>query len=56
MQLNQLYGYFGRSRELIITKYVNYNELQELLKSTVIRNVVEIDQDYFIVNVKNNIN
>jgi len=56
MQLNQLYGYFGRSRELILTKFVNYNELTDLIKTCVIRNIIEIDDDNYIVSLTCNIN
>lgn len=56
MQLNQLYGYFGRSRELIITKYVNKNELENLVKSSIIRKLIEVNDDLFIVSITANIN
>ena len=36
MHLNQLYGYFGRSQELIITKNVNSEELEHILHTRIV--------------------
>jgi hypothetical protein len=36
MQLNQLYGYFGRSQEMIITVNVNREELEEILLTRIV--------------------
>jgi len=56
MQLNQLYGYFGRNRELILTKFVNYDELTDLIKTSVIKSTIEVDEDSYIVAITCNIN
>jgi hypothetical protein len=56
MQLNQLYGYFGRSIDLIITKNVNREELNNILLTRVVSNVIEINSDTFIVLMKGNLN
>jgi hypothetical protein len=56
MQLNQLYGYFGRSRELNITKCVNRQQLNDILISRVVSNVIKIDCDKYLVLMQGNIN
>jgi hypothetical protein len=56
MQLNTLYGYFGRSRDLITTKFVNHKELQDILKVCVVKTVIEIEDDSYIVLISNNVN
>lgn len=56
MHLNQLYGYFGRNQELIITKIVNRNELNNLLITRIIKNIIEINDDLFVVLMSDNLN
>jgi hypothetical protein len=56
MQLNQLYGYFGRNRDLIITQNVNREELNNILLTRIVSNVIEINSDTFIVLMKGNLN
>ena len=56
MHLNQLYGYFGRSQELIITKIVNRSELDDLLITRIINNITKINDDLFVVLMSANLN
>jgi hypothetical protein len=56
MHLNQLYGYFGRSRILNITKIVNKITLNNLLLSRVINSIIKIKDDLFVVLFSTNLN
>src|ERR1700677_2550476 len=56
MQLNQLYGYFGRSQELIITQNVNKQELDNILLTRIVENIVHINEDNYLVLLKGNLN
>lgn len=56
MQLNQLYGYFGRTQELIVTINVNSKELQELLVTRIVDKIIEIDDEIFVVLMAGNLN
>lgn len=56
MQLNQLYGYFGRNRDLIITQNVYRNELSNILLTRIVSNVIKINKNTFIVLMKGNLN
>ena len=56
MQLNQLYGYFGRSRDLIITKLVNRIELQSHMLTNIVSNIIEINNDVVLLLMKSNLN
>lgn len=47
--LNVLYGYFGRSREKIITKLVSGKECEEMVFKYLVKTVVEIKNDLFMV-------
>jgi len=47
--LNVLYGYFGRSRDKIITKIVSGKECFDLITKYHVKNVVEIKDDLFMV-------
>jgi hypothetical protein len=44
-----LYGYFGRSRDKIITKIVSGKEYMELVSKYHVKTVVEINDDLFMV-------
>ena len=55
MQLNQLYGYFGRNQDLIITKNVNKQELDKILLTRIVENVIEINNDNYLVLLKGNL-
>lgn len=56
MQLNQLYGYFGRSQEILVTANVNKHELEDLLLSRVVDKVIELDNEIFVVLMLGNLN
>jgi len=56
MQLNQLYGYFGRSQELIITQNVGEEELHKILLTKIVSNVIQINKDNYLVLLKGNLN
>jgi DNA polymerase type B, organellar and viral len=56
MHLNQLYGYFGRSRSLNITKIVDKKTLNNLLLTRVINSIIKIKDDLFIVLYSANLN
>jgi hypothetical protein len=56
MILNNLYGYFGRSRELLTTKFVTFKTLKDLIRTTFIKSITEIKDDLYIVVIKNNLN
>ena len=49
MKLNQLYGYFGRSQDLIITQNVNKHELDHLLLTRMIENIIQINHETYLV-------
>jgi hypothetical protein len=55
MTLNTLYGYFGRSRELLHTKFINKEQLKDILRICIIDSLIEINDNSFIVVIKNNI-
>ena len=55
MHLNQLYGYFGRSQEAIITKNVTKAELNHIAISCHIDAVMKIHDDLFVVLIKGNL-
>jgi len=56
MHLNQLYGYFGRSQELIITQNVNSEELEEILQTKIVETVITIKTGSYVVLMKGNLN
>jgi hypothetical protein len=56
MHLNQLYGYFGRSQELIITENVYRSTLEQLLLTKIINNVIKINDDRFLILMSANLN
>lgn len=56
MNLNQLYGYFGRSQELIVTENVDKLGLIEALKSKYIEKLITITPDLYVLLMKGNIN
>lgn len=55
MQLNQLYGYFGRSQELIETKLINNNEALKYFKSRVVQSLIEISSDKYLILMSQNL-
>jgi hypothetical protein len=56
MMRNQLYGYFGRDRDLIQTRFVNKEQLVNIIKTSIAKAIVEVNDDLFIVLIKNNVN
>jgi DNA polymerase type B, organellar and viral len=56
MLLNQLYGYFGRSKELIITKNIHKKDLEHILTSRIVKTIIETNKDLLTVLISNNIN
>jgi hypothetical protein len=56
MHLNQLYGYFGRSLELINTINVHKNDLQYYMIKNIIDNIIQINDDIFVLLIKNYVN
>jgi hypothetical protein len=56
MHLNQLYGYFGRSQELIMTRCVDRKELLTMLSSRIVNTVVKIDDNGYVVLMTGNLN
>jgi hypothetical protein len=56
-RLNYIYGYFGRSNELIETKIVDDDQLFELLKTRVVTSVIDIEgSDLYFVLLTTNLN
>ena len=49
MQLNQLYGYFGRAIDLINTKNVDFKGLQDLLLYNFVDSVIKIAENLYVV-------
>lgn len=56
MHLNQLYGYFGRSQELIMTKNVNREELEEILQTRIVETIITIKNGSYVALMKGNLN
>jgi len=56
MHLNQLYGYFGRSRNLIITEIVDKVKLSNVLLTRVIKSIIKINDNLFLVLFDSNLN
>jgi hypothetical protein len=56
MHLNQLYGYFGRSLELIHTSNFTLDELKEHLGTRLINNIIQVTDDKFLTLFQTNLN
>ena len=56
MHLNQLYGYFGRSRELILTKAVFNRDINLLLGTHFVKSIIQITKKMSIVLMTANLN
>lgn len=56
MNLNQLYGYFGRSQELIVTMNVDHVGLIKALKTRMIEKIITINDNLYVLLLKGNIN
>ena len=55
MHLNQLYGYFGRTQDTIVTHNVTRAELKQLMLTSCIDAVMKINDNLFVVLVKGNL-
>lgn len=56
MLLNQLYGYFGRKKEVIITENVDRDGLTRLLSTRYVSNYLKINDNLFVVLMEGNLN
>jgi hypothetical protein len=56
MHLNQLYGYFGRSRNLINSVIVNNDILKNILITRVVDSIFKIKDNLFLVLFSANLN
>jgi len=56
MHLNQLYGYFGRSRNLINSVIVNNDVLKNILITRVVDSIFKIKDNLFLVLFSANLN
>ena len=56
LQLNNLYGYFGRKQIGLTTRNIHNNELNNVLKTRVIKSITPINNEYTTVLTYSNIN
>jgi DNA polymerase type B, organellar and viral len=56
MQLNQLYGIFGRKQELIKTINVKNEDLINYITTRIVKNIIKINDDISTILISNNIN
>lgn len=56
LQLNNLYGYFGRKQVGLITINVKADQLQLLLTSRIVKSIIEINEEYCTVLCYSNVN
>jgi hypothetical protein len=56
MQLNQLYGYFGRMRDLIVTKVIDRDQIEKFISSRFIKSIIEVNNKFTILLMTANIN
>jgi hypothetical protein len=56
MQLNQLYGYFGRMRDLIITKVIDKDQIENFISTRFIKSIIEVSNKFTILLMTANIN
>lgn len=56
MQLNQLYGYFGRNQELIETKFINSEDLFKYYSTRVVQSTIDITPDKTLILMSQNLN
>jgi hypothetical protein len=55
MHLNQLYGYFGRSLELLETINIHKKDLENYMFSYIIENIIEVNDEILVLLIKNNL-
>ena len=56
MHLNQLYGIFGRKKELIHTINIYRKDLHKYLSSRIIKSIIDINDDIITILIQNNLN
>ena len=56
LQLNNLYGYFGRKQIGLTTRNIHNNELNNVLSSRVVKSITPINNEYTTVLTYSNIN
>ena len=56
MQLNQLYGIFGRKQESITTININKKDLSDYITTRIVKNIIEINDDIVTLLVSSNLN
>jgi DNA polymerase type B, organellar and viral len=56
LSLNTLYGYFGRKLDLIETVNIHIDELEKYSVTRVIKNIMQIDDNYVTLLLNSNIN
>lgn len=55
MHLNQLYGYFGRKQELLETLNVKNSDLPSIIKTKVVKTIIEINDEISTVLIIKNL-
>jgi hypothetical protein len=55
MHLNQLYGYFGRSLDLIDTINVHISDLRDYMFTKVIDSFIKVNEDIYVLLIKGNL-
>ena len=55
MHLNQLYGYFGRSLELIHTSNFTFEELKEILTTRIVNNIIQVTDEKYLTLFQTNL-
>lgn len=55
MHLNQLYGYFGRSYDVINTLNVNKRELNSILLLNLVKTFIKLNENLYVVLIEGNI-
>jgi hypothetical protein len=56
MHLNQLYGIFGRRKDIIETINIYRKDLELYLTTRIIKTIIEIDKDKLVLLVQSNLN
>jgi hypothetical protein len=56
MHLNQLYGYFGRSLDLLETKLIPADLLEEYLATRVVKTIIKISPSKYVLLLYKNLN
>lgn len=56
LQLNNLYGYFGRKLNTIMTENINNKDFNNIVGSRIVKSIVEINENYSTILSHTNIN